>query len=259
MRPRNTLFILSVKRISHQRKQPLIAARGFDWYVVFQSPTRQEQRHMNTTKIDAVLFDFDGTLVEINIDFVQMKRGVISLGLEYGVSSEPDLYVLESLEDIFGKLLRRDEDQAKEFRQRAEKLIVDIEMEAAARSRTTPDADKALKELKNRGIKVGIVTRNCRSAVMKAAEMAELVYDLLLTRDDVERVKPDPQHLLDALSLLNSEPEKTLMVGDHPMDILAGKRARMKTAAVLASKSSEDFEKVTPDFFVSGIAKILDL
>jgi len=210
-------------------------------------------------EIDTVLSDFDGTLVEISIDFAQMRRGVTSLGLEYGVSSGSGLYVLESLEDIFGKLLRQDGNKAKEFRQRAEKLIVDIEMEATAGSRTMPGADKALRELKDRGIKVGIVTRNCRSAVMKVMEMADLAHDLLLTRDDVEKVKPDPQHLLDALSLLNSKPERAVMVGDHPMDILAGKRAGMKTAAVLTSKSSEDFEEVAPDVILTGIACLLEM
>ena len=93
-------------------------------------------------EIDTVLFDFDGTLVEVDIDFAQMRRGVVSLGLEYGVSSESDLYVLEYLEDIFRKLLPRDADQARSFKQRAKKLIVDIEMEATTRSAAMPDADK---------------------------------------------------------------------------------------------------------------------
>ena len=208
-------------------------------------------------EINTVLFDFDGTLVEIDIDFAQMRRGVLSLGSEYGVSSEPGLYVLESLEDIFRKLLRRDAGRAKEFKQRAEKLIVDIEMDAVARSKAFPGADEALRKLKDRGIKIGIVTRNCRSAVMRAAEMADFVYDLLLTRDDVGKVKPDPQHLLDALSLLDSEPGKALMVGDHPMDILAGKRAGTKTAAVLTLRSKEDFEEVAPDVILSGVAELL--
>jgi phosphoglycolate phosphatase len=209
--------------------------------------------------IDTMLFDFDGTLVEVDIDFAQMRRGVISLGLEYGIPSEPDLYVLESLEDIFEKLLQRDEGQAKEFKQRAERLIVNIEMEAVEGSITMPGADRTLRELKDRSIKIGIVTRNCRSAVMKAADMAGFVYDILLTRDDVERVKPDPQHLLDALRLMDSKPEGALMIGDHPMDILAGKRAGMKTAAVLNSKSREDFEEVAPDLILTGIAELLDL
>jgi phosphoglycolate phosphatase len=206
-----------------------------------------------------VLFDFDGTLVEIDIDFAQMRRGVASVGSEYGVSAEPGLYVLESLEDIFGKILPQDADRAREFRRRAEKLIVDIEVDAVARSRAFLGADETLRELKDRGIKIGIVTRNCRSAVIRAAEMAGFVYDLLLTRDDVEKVKPDPQHLMDALNLLGSEPEKALMVGDHPMDVLAGRRAGTKTAAVLTLRSREDFEEVAPDLILTGVAELLEV
>jgi phosphoglycolate phosphatase len=210
-------------------------------------------------EIDTVLFDFDGTLVEIDIDFTQMRQGVLSLGLEYGVSAEPGLYVLESLEDIFGKLLQLDENQANEFKQRAKRLIVSIEIEAASRTRTMPGAERTLKELKDRGIKIGIVTRNCRSGVMKSAEMGDFLYDLILTRDDVEKVKPDPQHLLDALDILTSKPEKSIMVGDHPMDILAGKRAGIKTAAVLTSKSIKDFEEASPDLILTGVAGLLDI
>ncbi len=210
-------------------------------------------------EIDTVLFDFDGTLVEIDIDFAQMRRRVVSLGVEYGVSPEPDLYVLESLESIFVKLLRRDPDQAKDFRYRAENLITDIEVDAAAKCGIMPGAEKTLKELKSRGIRIGIVTRNCRSGVTKAEEMADFVYDLLLTRDDVKKVKPDPQHLLDALNTLDSKPEKSLMVGDHPMDILAGKRAGTKTAAVLTLKSRKDFEEVAPDLILTGVARLLEL
>jgi phosphoglycolate phosphatase len=210
-------------------------------------------------EIDTVLFDFDGTLVEIDIDFTQMRQGIFSLGLEYGVSGEPGLYVLESLEDIFERLLQLDVNQARDFKRRAKRLIASIEVEAAARSRTMPGAERTLRELKDRGIEIGIVTRNCRSGVMKSAEMVDFVYDLILTRDDVEKVKPDPQHLLDALNILTSKPGKSIMVGDHPMDILAGKRAGMKTAAVLTSKSIRDFEEVAPDLILTGVAGLLDI
>ncbi len=209
--------------------------------------------------IDTVLFDFDGTLVEIDIDFAGMRSGVMTLGLEYDISSDPELYVLESLEDIFNKLLQQDASRAEEFRRRARKLIVDIELEAAAEARVMPGADKALRELKQRGASIGIVTRNCRPAVMKSLEVAGFVHDTLLTRDDVERVKPDPQHLLDALDLLGGKPEKTLMVGDHPMDILAGRRAGMKTAAVLTSRPEADFGEVSPDLILAGVVDLLEM
>jgi len=234
----------------------------FDGFDVFDDYTEHEShagdRYM-LYGIDTVLFDFDGTLVEIDIDFDGMRRGVNSLGLEYGVSSDPDLYVLESLEDIFDKLMQRQVKQAEQFRRRANKLIVDIELEAAAEARVMPGADKVLRKLKDRGTRIGIVTRNCRPAVMKSLEIAGFAHDTLLTRDDVERVKPDPQHLLDALDLLDSKPEKALMVGDHPMDILAGKRAGMRTAAVLTSKPESDFEEVSPDLILKDVAGFLEM
>jgi len=213
----------------------------------------------NLDKIDTVLFDFDGTLVKISIDFAEMKRMVLLLGEEYGVSPGQDLYVLESVEDIFISLMRRDEAIADAFKCQAEEIIVNIEMEAAENSIMFPGADNVLKELKNRGIKTAIVTRNCKKAVVRASEMAGFIYDLLLTRDDVQKVKPDPVHLLDALNLLNSNPKRAIMVGDQPMDIIAGKKAGMKTAAVLTVRPKDDFMDISPDIIFDDVSGILDV
>jgi phosphoglycolate phosphatase-like HAD superfamily hydrolase len=49
------------------------------------------------------------------------------------------------------------------------------------------------------------------------------------------------------------------MVGDHPMDILAGKKAGMKTAAVLTSRPEVDFEEVSPDLVLTGVAELLEM
>ena len=209
-------------------------------------------------KVDTVLFDFDGTLIEIEIDFRQMRRGVLELGKEYDVSAQPGLYVLESLDDIFNKLKSRDANTALEFRQKAEKLIMDIELDAAEKARLLPGVDAALRKLKDMGIKIGIVTRNCRAGVMKSAETFHLVYDLLLARDDVEKVKPHPKHLFDALNILDTKPEKALMVGNHPMDILAGEKAGMKTVAVLTTQPKEDFQKNAPDLILSGVPDLIE-
>ena len=210
-------------------------------------------------KLDTVLFDFDGTLVDISIDFAKMKQDVLSLGLRYGILPKPELYVLEAIDDIFNKLLQNDNFIAERFRKQAEQILVDIEMDAVPASKIFPRANETLKQLRDREIKVGIVTRNCRLAVLKASAKAGFVYDLLLTRDDVKKVKPDPQHLWDALNLLDSKPEKAIMVGDHPMDVIAGKRAGMKTAAVLTAKTREEFESAAPDLILNDVSGILEI
>jgi phosphoglycolate phosphatase len=212
-----------------------------------------------TNKLDTVLFDFDGTLLNINIDFAKMKQDVLSLGIKYGVSPNPELYVLESIDDIFNQLSQEDVSLSERFRKQAKQILVDIEMDALPNSKAFDKADETLKQLKDRGIKVGIVTRNCRTAVLKSSEKAGFVYDILLTRDDVKKVKPDPQHLWDALNLLDSKPENSIMVGDHPIDVVAGKRAGMKTAAVLTLKTREDFQSVAPDLILNDVSGILDI
>lgn len=210
-------------------------------------------------KLDTVLFDFDGTLIDIKIDFVRMKNEVLSLGQEYGISPEPDLYILEAIDYISNVLQQKYESLAKAFKQQATQILIEIEVNATSTSKAFPSANETLKLLRNKGIKVGIVTRNCRPAVLKSSEMAGFEYDLLLTRDDVEKVKPDPQHLLDALDILGSDPQKAIMVGDHPMDILAGKRAGMKTAAVLTMKPKDDFNEIAPDLILNNVSGILDI
>jgi phosphoglycolate phosphatase len=209
--------------------------------------------------LDTVLFDFDGTLLDISIDFAKMKQDVLSLGIKYGISPNPELYVLESIDDIFNQLSQGDVSLAERFRDQAKQILVDIEMDAVPTAKAFDKADETLKQLKDRGIKVGIVTRNCRPAVLKSSEKAGFVYDILLTRDDVKKVKPDPQHLWDALNLLDSTPENSIMVGDHPIDVVAGKRAGMKTAAVLTLKTREDFQLVAPDLILKDVSDILEM
>jgi len=67
--------------------------------------------------IEAVLFDFDGTLVHLNIDFGRMRAEVEALLPQYGLSMEgrSTLYVLELIEDATRELKVEDEGRAQAF------------------------------------------------------------------------------------------------------------------------------------------------
>jgi phosphoglycolate phosphatase len=78
-----------------------------------------------------------------------------------------------------------------------------------------------------------------------------------LTRDDVELVKPDPEHLLAALRALEVEPHHALMVGDHPMDVRAGRLAGTRTVAVLTGYSpAERFAPESPDLILDQVGDL---
>jgi HAD superfamily hydrolase (TIGR01450 family) len=73
--------------------------------------------------------------------------------------------------------------------------------------------------------------------------------------------KPDPMLLLEAMQLLDSRPEETVMIGDGlGIDILAGQNAGTHTLLVLSGSSSRaDLEQssIKPDHIYTDLADVM--
>jgi len=215
---------------------------------------------LGLSDLQAILFDFDGTLVELRIDFDAMKRRVreVALALGADLTGCERLYTLELIERVSSELERRDPELAERFRQQAETAVIDEDMKGAAEAEVYPGVPELLHMLHDRNVRVGIVTRNCRQAVEQIIARSDLPYDVLLTRDDVPRVKPDPLHLEIALRALHASPSRTLMVGDHLADIEAGQAVGAWTVGILNSNRPPDyFAAVHPDAILSSVVDIL--
>jgi len=192
-----------------------------------------------STLLKAVLFDFDGTLAELNVDFVRMRRSVLDLMADYctPLDAMEDLYVLEMIEAGRNLISERCPGREGEFFARAYELISAIETEGAREGTLFTGTEEMLRELRKRHLKTGVVTRNCRAAVMQLFPDIDSCCDAVITRENAARVKPHPDHLLTALDSLDTDPTFAAMVGDHPMDITVGRDVGAYTVGVLTGWS----------------------
>jgi HAD superfamily hydrolase (TIGR01509 family) len=166
---------------------------------------------MTHTRIDAVLFDFDGTLtVPGALDFGPMRR---TLGCPEG---QP---VLEFIAEMAG-----DAD-----RDRAMEALADFEREAAAESAPNEGAEAAMKFARDRKLRLGILTRNRRDAVERALEnfpsFSPDDFAAIITREDPAAPKPSPDGVRLAAERMGVPPERVMVVGDFDFDVAAAHAA----------------------------------
>ncbi len=191
-------------------------------------------------RFNAILFDFDGTLAP-NLDLPDMRRQVIALTEAQGVPPAVfrDQYIVEIIDHSTQWLRQqRGRDVARRYEQTARQKIVDIEISAAQSTRPFVEVAQMLSNFSNNDTKLGVVTRNCRAAVLEVFPNLLDLVDCLVARDDTVHLKPDPRHLSQCLALMGCQPEKAVMVGDGVLDMRAGQQLNMYCVGVLSGSGS---------------------
>lgn len=191
-----------------------------------------------------ILFDFDGTLVP-NLDLVDMRRQIAAMATTAGVPDavHADLYIVEIIEASHAWLVAQERigaTLANQYAAASHQRIHDIEMEAARNTLLFNDARRVLIQLRKAGYKLGIVTRNCRDAVITMFPDMNEYIDCLHARDDVEHLKPDPRHLQSSLDALGADPAASIMVGDGALDMRAGREMNMRCIGVLTGSNDAE-------------------
>jgi len=123
-----------------------------------------------------------------------------------------------------------------------------------------------LQTLKAKGKQHAIVTSSHISLIQKAIDHHQLhtYFDEILTFDDVQKLKPDPEIVYKAMEKLQSKKDSTLIIGDSEVDILAGKAAGITTVLYYPPKNEKFYEyefvkSLHPDHLIREFAELVDI
>ncbi|SFQ44725.1 haloacid dehalogenase superfamily, subfamily IA, variant 3 with third motif having DD or ED/haloacid dehalogenase superfamily, subfamily IA, variant 1 with third motif having Dx(3-4)D or Dx(3-4)E [Amycolatopsis arida] len=160
--------------------------------------------------VTVVVFDFDGTLFHLPVDWAALRH-------DLGIDERARI----------GDLLQRAMDEG----DTATLAVVDEHERAAARAgEFTPGSPDCLAALRER-CRVAVLTRNTRDAVRIA--LGRHADDLLVVgREDVRRLKPDPEGLHAVLARFGAEPGEAALVGDTHHDVRAAAAAGARSVVV---------------------------
>lgn len=188
----------------------------------------------NKSTIQAVLFDWDGTLLNSyaadTAAYLAMFR---AMKIPWGVADlerhySPDWYAIYRAARL-----------PKEHWKRADRVW--RLHYSKQRPELLPDARETLRQLAENFL-LGLVTSGSRSRVRRQLRELELTraFRARVYGESVAERKPHPAPLLRALERMRVEPSAAIYVGDAPEDIMMARRASVKAIAVLGPFPTHD-------------------
>lgn len=209
--------------------------------------------------IQAVIFDMDGVIID--------SEGVyLNYRLEFAKKKNPDVK-LEQLFPMVGatkkdswEVLKQAvnngqtwEELRAQFRQRD--IYSEIDYQSIFRTEVT----ETLEQLKKEGYHLAVASSTHLELVERVL-MENKIYsyfDFVVSGNQFERSKPNPEIYLHTAKNLGIRPSKCLVVEDSTIGITAAHRAGMKIAAILDDRYG--FDQSLADYKVSRVKDVLEV
>lgn len=194
-------------------------------------------------KIDCILFDLDGTLLDTSYDFAyalnltcqQFQVPPVSYNDLRGIISQGGQAMVEMAFPELAKQQATSKDAKIDLNHKKQVFLDFYFNNIALHTAIFPGLEKAMQTIATQNIPWGIVTN--KPARLTKALLAQIAFPsppkTIICGDTLTVNKPDPAPMLQAAKECLTQPENCLYLGDHPRDIEAGKNANMQTGAAL--------------------------
>ncbi len=230
------------------------------------------------SRIAAVVFDFEGTLVDFQW---QLAAAEAELRVAFGalgyrtVGNYAELWnaAADVATDAGAKVAARDavavgvdvpaaQDRLAVLRHVLGPIYDRWDADALTRWAPRPGAGELLRALAGRRLPTGIVSNIGRAALAEA--LVRFGFDRRLepvvSRTDVDFMKPRAEGILRVLQAWSVAPQQALFVGDSRADVLAARAAGVRVAIVRGGEcDAAEFDALPPDHLVSALDEVAAL
>ena len=199
----------------------------------------------------AVLFDLDGTLIDSERLILASYRHTMHQHLGHVPPEDTWKATIGQPLVVQMKMFARSEDEADAMIQ----TYVDHNLaNHDGYVRPFPDVRSVLESVRDSGRSLGIVTSKKRRATHMGLARCDLPaewFEAIVTADDVQRFKPEPEPVLKALELMGVGAREAVFVGDSTHDMRSGRAAGVTTAAALwGPYTRAQLEPTAPDLWL---------
>ena len=178
---------------------------------------------------NAYIFDFDGVLANtMETHYILYKKVLEGIGVNV------------NKKDFYFQAGKTGREMIKFFLEKSNLEVNETLVEKLYREKsemyvdyiyTTTKVDcnlKLLDMLKANGIPVAIASGSSRPSILPIMEMFKISVDTLVTSEDVENGKPDPELFIRAAEKLGVNPKNCIVIEDSETGIKAARAAGMK-------------------------------
>lgn len=207
-------------------------------------------------KYKAALFDVDGTILNTRDYSVKAMQHCVRIHCNKEVTEEEVMAVMGKPIELCYQLLTGLSDVTHLYDNHRTFQLENLHL-----ANPFPNTYKTFELLKQKGLKIGIVTTRGKITLEKVLEKADLLQfiDTIIAKEDVLNHKPHPEPVQKALAALDTLPEDAIMIGDTEYDVFAGKGAGTATIGVTYGTHGEKIRDTHPDHVVTDIGDVTEI
>lgn len=198
-----------------------------------------------------IILDFDGTIVDLNVNWQSVKDKISKLFSPYNIILEKEKPLFDRIKSAAKKagLYKKEKKAESVFYRKCLKIIEKEELSAIQKAKPVTGAKDFLRWLYDERWQFAVLSNNNSTVIKKVFKKLSLsAPKIILGFDDVENQKPDIEGIKKIMEETKKGANECLLIGDSLADVEIGRTAGVKTYILKRDNKKNNTQNFFADF-----------